>query len=210
MSFSGRLAGFSFGTSGSFNRTKNMKTLEKQTVLLTAQTFAQKLANISTMLAELAHEYAQALDVRPELRAELIEAGHPAELIDRIERFGRGQIHERIVLNSARWARRVMLLPLSAQTDLIENGVEVLDVNETDHRMIQLDSLSAKQVQQVFTANGSVRTLAEQRTYLREQRAKQPVIDVSLVTFEKDGIHAGGVLVTPEMMAQWFARSGRK
>lgn len=181
----------------------------KPTTILNAQTFAQKLANISTMLAELAHEYAQALDVRPELRTELIEAGHPAELIDRIEKFGLGQIHERLVLHTARWVRRVSLLPISVQTDLINNGVEVLDVNETDHRMIQLDALSAKQVQQVFTTSGNVRTLAEQRTYLREQR-KAPVVDVSQVTFEKDGIHAGGVLVTPEMMAQWFARSGRK
>lgn len=173
------------------------------TVILTVATFRARFTGIADALSNLAVDYVKALEVRPELRAELIADGFPAQTADRMERLGRGQIHPSLVLSSARWAGKLITLPLSQQTHLIATGVEVLEPGGTESRLLPLDALSSQQLKQVF-GKGTVRSLAEQRTWQAEQQPRKT--EVAPVTFERDGIHfAGQGIVTKEMMLQWLA-----
>lgn len=173
--------------------------------IMTADDFVSRLSQAANALVEIATDLVAAIDTRPEIRAEILEKGISEVLVDRLERLGRGQIHPSLVLNSARWTSRVMKLPLSQQREVIEKGVEVLQPDEVSTRMIPLDALSSAQTFQVFRSTGEIRSIAEQRTYIQEQNKKAvKVEDPSLITYEKDGIHVGKILVTPQMMARWM------
>jgi hypothetical protein len=64
---------------------------------------------------------------------------------------------------------------IEEQKKLLDRGVEVFDAeNPTEPRCIPLADLSPKQRKQVF-ADGRVRSLAEQRTWLAEH-AVQPEV----------------------------------
>lgn len=174
-------------------------------IILTAATFRARFTGIADALSSLAVDYVKSLEVRPELRAELIADGFPAQTADRMERLGRGQIHPSLVLSATRWAGKLIALPLSLQTDLIANGVEVLEPCGTDSRRLALDVLSSRQIKQVF-GKGVVRSLAEQRTWQAEQQPRKT--EVAPATFERDGIHlAAPGVVTKEQMLQWLARN---
>lgn len=92
--------------------------------------------------------------------------------LDDLERFGRRQIDPRLMMNESRTVRAVKLLPLSSQVEIIENGVEVLEPNGYEPRRIPLDDLTSQQVEQVVNVN-RVRSLAEQRTWLEAEKARQ-------------------------------------
>jgi hypothetical protein len=147
--------------------------------IVSAAEIAQRIQTLSNDVLGLAADLVAALDVRPELTRELVQLGVNRGLIDRLEKLGRRQIDARLVFATSPGALRLLPLPLSEQELALRDGVEVLDADEVTTRNIPVNELTAKQAKQVF-ADGRQRTLAEQRTYIRDKR--KPVVPVDSVT----------------------------
>ncbi|HBJ87125.1 MAG TPA: hypothetical protein DDZ88_25350 [Verrucomicrobiales bacterium] len=172
----------------------------------TATYFADRIRAVGDEVLNVAADLVAALDARPELRAELIDAKVSRDVIDNLERLGRGEIHRNLVLDSSTVGRRLLKLPLSVQTQAIEAGVEVLDPDEQTTRLIPVDELTPKQVEQVFPKHGHQRSLAEQRTWLRERKSKQPVPVSPAYRVCKDCIITpAGERITKAQILQWLA-----
>jgi len=156
--------------------TRNMhNTLTK---IPSAKDFAERITNIGANLLGLAHDLVAAIDTRPELVEELVEAGVNRELVNRLERLGRGQIHPQLVFNTSPGGKRLITLPLSEQNAVLNHGgVEILEPDEKSIRTIPLNELTAQQAGQAFHG-GQRRSLAEQRSWLQVRKAKQlPPVD---------------------------------
>jgi hypothetical protein len=139
-----------------------------------AAELAQRIRNVSNDLLGIAHDLVAALDAKPELAQELEDAGVNRELVSRLERLGRGQIHPRLVFSTTPGAEKLLTVPLSEQARVLDAGVEVMEDDETTTRNIPIHELSPEQARQVFH-RGQVRSLAEQRTYLRARKKKRGV-----------------------------------
>lgn len=137
----------------------------------TAPQLADRIRKIGDDLLEVSRDLANALDFNPKLADELQEHGIDRGVIRRLERFGRGQIHESLVFSTTPGGIKLITVPLSEQVSVITNGVKVLDDDEIENRNIPVHELSNRQASQVF-AGGKIRTLTEQRTWLRKQKRK--------------------------------------
>jgi hypothetical protein len=170
-----------------------------------AQEIAERIRNIGTDLLGIAHDLVAALDAHPERFTELVEAGVNRELISRLEKLGRNQIHPALVFNTSTGGQRLLALPLSLQTDALAKGVEVLEADGTT-RHISVNELTPAQARQVFN-RGSLRTLAEQRTFLNTVAAKAKPTD-SDITYR---VYSDHVVVlkpgkfTKALIIQWLA-----
>lgn len=120
---------------------------------------------------ELSRDVVQALDHNPELPQEMEKLGIARRTLRRFELLGRGQIHESLVFSTSPGGIKLITVPLSEQSAAITNGVEVLDEDETATRNIPVHELTSGQASQVI-GGGRIRTLAEQRTWLRKQKSK--------------------------------------
>jgi hypothetical protein len=129
--------------------------------------------NVGDNIRLLASKIAACLDVNPRFADELVSRGMPADVIRRLERLGRNQIHESLTFNTRPGGIKLMTLPLSEQVVAISEGITVLEPDEQDSRNIPVNDLTHAQCKQVFS-NGRVRSLAEQRSYLQEKKAKNP------------------------------------
>jgi len=132
---------------------------------------AQRIKNVSNDLLGIAHDLVLALDAKPELADELEEVGVNRELIRRLERLGRGQIHPQLVFSTTPGAEKLLTVPLSEQSRALESGLEIMDDDETTSRNIPINELSSAQAQQAIS-RGRIRTLAEQRTWIRDKKKK--------------------------------------
>lgn len=139
-----------------------------------AAQLAERIRAVSNDLLGIAHDLVAALDAKPELADELLEQGVNRELIRRLERLGRGQIHPKLVFATTPGAQKLLTVTLSEQTRALEEGVEVMEDDETASRNIPIADLTPEQARQVFT-HGRIRALAEQRTWLRANKKKCPV-----------------------------------
>lgn len=88
-----------------------------------------------------------------------------------LEQVGRGLLHERLLLLGGRVQEVMKGLPLSVQTDAIENGVDVLLHDGTIARM-KPESMVGSQLSQVF-GGGEVRTIDAQRAWMESRRSYQ-------------------------------------
>lgn len=140
----------------------------------TAAELAQRIKTVSNDLLSIAHDLVAALDAKPQLADELEEAGVNRELIRRLERLGRGQIHPRLVFSTTPGAEKLLTVPLSEQSRALESGVEVMEDDEATTRNIPIHELTPEQARQVFH-RGQIRSLAEQRTYLRDRKKKRGI-----------------------------------
>lgn len=111
--------------------------------------------------------YVFTLDVRPEIKAELLENGFTRTQLIQLEEIGRGKWDSRLLGLSGIQYRLLEKYPLSEQRAAFDNGIEVYDSATSDIRNIPLDQLSPKQAEQAIG-----RTIAQQRTWLSEH---QPV-----------------------------------
>lgn len=126
-------------------------------------------------MIELAGAVVANLDVNPKFIDELVDKGADRDLFRRLERLGRGQLDKRLVLSGITAVKKLMSIPKSEQTKALNDGVEVLDWNEKDTRIIPASDLTGKQADQVFSSTGT-RSIAEQRSWIREKKAdKSPV-----------------------------------
>ena len=95
----------------------------------------------------------------------------PAQAWSTLEQVGRGLLHERILLLGGRVQEVMKGLPLSVQTDAIENSVDVLLHDGTVMRM-KPENMISSQLSQVFDG-GRVRSLAAQRAWMESKRSYQ-------------------------------------
>ena len=142
--------------------------------IVSAPEIAERIRNVSNDLLGIAHDLVAALDARPELSDELIEQGVNRELIRRLERLGRGQIHPKLVFATTPGAQKLLTVPLSEQTRALDEGVECLDDDETSSRKIATADMTQEQARLVFT-HGRIRSLAEQRTWMRANKKRQTI-----------------------------------
>jgi hypothetical protein len=177
--------------------------------IYTANEIAQRLTSNASDLAEIAKDIASAVDVNPNFIKELQSLGVARDLVLRLERFGRGQIHQRLFAATSAGAIRIIHCSLSEQTDALENGVEVLDADETTVRRIPLHELSTKQA--VQTINGQhIRSIGEQRTYLRDRKPHLPAGEPEKGYIVKRGLieTTRPMRITREILVQWLAEVG--
>lgn len=145
--------------------------LEMPLKLPTAAEIADRISKIGDDLADVAHDIVAVLDVNPKFADELQEHGVPREFIRRLELFGRDQVDRRLVFADSPGARKLLNLPLSEQKVALDEGIEILEDDGQDKRVIPVHELTPKQAQQAFNGTGK-RTPAQQRTWLKEQKAK--------------------------------------
>ena len=121
------------------------------------------LNNIGLDLVTFSRALVYSIDHTTGLMAQMLSEGGNRYLLQNLERFGRGQIDERLVLDSSPIAARLVRLPLSAQRQVLDVGVEVLDDNQ-DHRTIRYNELTPEQQRQTI-ASDHLRPLGEQRSW---------------------------------------------
>lgn len=174
-----------------------------------AKEIAERISKISHDLLEVAEDLVTALDERPALAEELAGQGVNRELIRRLERLGRGQIHPRLVFATAPGALRLLTVPLSEQTQALELGIEVMDDDEEGVRKLPISDMSPKQAR-LAIGGGRIRSLAEQRTAIREEKKK-------VVHVERDvdyRVHRDHVATSKPgkwskaLIIQWLAEMG--
>ena len=179
--------------------------MHSPTKIPSAQEIAARIRNIGTSLLEVAHDLVAAIDARPELVKELADAGVNRELLNRLEKLGRGQIHPSLVFNTTSGGTKLLALPLSEQTHVLENGVEILDADETSTRLIPVNELTGEQSRQVFQS-GKMRTLAEQRTWLRDRKNKLKPVDADATyrVFSDHVVVLKPGKFTKKLLLQWL------
>lgn len=156
---------------------------------------AERIRKVGDDLLGISRDLASALDSNPNYAEELASEGIDRELIFRLDRFGRGEIHKSLVFATSRGAKKVIKLPLPEQIRSI-SGVEVLEPDGESHRAIPLHELTAKQAQQVFGSD-HIRTLAEQRTWLDSRRSKGRILDCDMgLVRTKEGIRIPSLNIT--------------
>lgn len=158
-------------------------------------------------MAETARLLVLALDTRPEIMDELEGAGIPREHLFRLERFGRGQLHPKLLFPVGLAERQLAQLTLSEQARALDRGVEVLDADDgSEPRLIPVAELSRQQIRTVF-CRGRIRTLAEQRTWLRAENAKRRTVaplDAPVVKHDYV-ITPRGEKITRATLLQWLS-----
>jgi hypothetical protein len=180
------------------------------TKIPTAQEIADRIRSISDNLLEVAKDIAAALDLNPALADELQACGINRNIIHRLERLGRGQIHTSLVFSTTPGGLRLVSAPMSEQQNAITNGVEVLDENETDTRLIPVHELSQSQASQCI-ARGAIRSISEQRTWIRKKKSKVAPATVReqdfKVTSDAVTIHRPGKY-SREIVLSWIIQMG--
>ena len=155
-----------------------------------------------------AKSIALAFDARPELAAEMADMGMNRELIRRLELLGRKQIDERLLFETSCGGRKLIGLSITEQGQALSNGIEVLDMDEENTRNIPVRDLTPKQVTQVFHG-ANIRSIAEQRTFIRElKRNNAPIVHEDYrVQKDKVTTYRAGVW-TKKMVLQWLTEMG--
>jgi hypothetical protein len=146
----------------------------KKTFTFTPEEFAERIRNITTDLLAVAADLVHSLPSRPKLAREIAALGINPELVKRLEKLGRKQLHPDLVLATTPGAIKLGSCVPSEQELLLESGAEVMEGD--DSRVIPIHELTDDQARQVFV-NGHVRTLAEQRSWLKSAAAKKVPAD---------------------------------
>ena len=159
--------------------TESVARINPQTELveiMTAASLAARINQLGVDMVALAKDLVAAIDKNESFKEELADEGINRELIRRLERVGRNQIDERLILATGPGVRLLMSCPLSEQRQVLSNGIEVMENDEKTVRKIQFESLTFPQIQKVF-AQGHTRDLGEQRTWIRNSRDEQPTVE---------------------------------
>lgn len=141
------------------------------TTLPTAQQITDRLAGAQADLCVIARDIVQVINVNPKFTDELVKLGNNRLVIHALERLGRNQVHPQLVFATTPGGQRLAKLTLGEQVRILADGVEILEGDGEDIRLIHVHELSAAQAAQVFS-RGIVRSLAQQRTWIRECKAK--------------------------------------
>ena len=121
-------------------------------------------------MKEAAEIYVKVIDREPAAKQAFRELVPevPSSAWKLMEKVGRGQMHERLLLMGGRIQTLLAALPLSEQTEVIENGLEVL-LHDGNAMRIMPESLTQSQLSQVF-GSGEIRSLEAQRAWMESRR----------------------------------------
>ncbi len=143
------------------------------------------------------------MDANPDFVEGMRAEGWTSHDIGLYERLGRRQLHPELMFKVSSGGLRLQYLPYSVQEAALKDGVDVLESTGTDSRKIAVHELSAKQAKQVFAKN-RVRSLAEQRTFIEEERSKKlPVNNPSAYVIRKGKLVIGGCEFTLAQVLDW-------
>lgn len=145
---------------------------------MTPEEFVERFSGVVVDLTVLADDLVASIDGDRNYKKRLADLGVNAEVVDRLERLGRKQFDKRLVLSASPEVGRLKVLALSEQAQVLDEGYEVLDLDEQTVRRIPFGMLTSMQRIQVFKRDG-VRTVAEQRSVIRERKAKVAPVQVA-------------------------------
>jgi len=155
-------------------------------------------------------------EAKPELRTQLINPPHniDAKLLTRLEQLGRGQVDpmaQSYLLDKGVPTQRLLKAPPTVQREILTNGVNVLDPNETDSRQIPFKDLTPDQAKLALDRTGNPRSLAQQRTLLRELKAKRngqstEEPDPSYRVFSDHVVIHKRMKVSRHLLVQWLSQ----
>lgn len=127
---------------------------------------------------------------------------------EKLEAVGNGELHPRLVTADGIAARYLSRLPLKEQEKHLDELIEVAVIHNRspDVMRIDVEAMSSFQRQQVFDVKGSsvrIRTIAEQRAWLAEQKRKEQAREERAETTRIDRpgrwkVENGRVYVAPE------------
>ncbi len=105
----------------------------------------------------------------------------PLDVLSQLEKIGRNQLLPQLLLAEYPAARKLERLPMSEQSRLMIEPVEVmlLKDGDPDTLLVPIRHLTGAQVRQVFASN-HVRTLAEQRQWIESQRPVSEPVKVAV------------------------------
>lgn len=101
------------------------------------------------------------------------------DVLETFERIGRRQLYYRLCLLEAPGIRALKRCPYSEQVKYADEPIPMLLLNgkdSSDHLNVSVHALNPEQARQVFGAH-RIRTLAEQRAWLENQRSKPRPIE---------------------------------
>ena len=124
-------------------------------------------------MKEAAEIYVKVIDREPAAKQAFRELVPevPSSAWKLMEKVGRGQMHERLLLMGGRIQTLLAALPLSEQTEAIENGLEVL-LHDGNAMRIMPEALTQSQLSQVF-GSGEIRSQEAQRAWMESRRNYQ-------------------------------------
>ena len=156
----------------------------------TAEEMAGRIRAAGTEMGAIARDLVMMIDSTPGFAQQVIAAGVPEDVLSGFERLGRGQLNPDLLFAVRPGLKRLELQSCSTQDDVLAEGLEVLDYDESTTRRIPAKDLTDQQARQVF-AGDHVRSLAEQRTWIREKKRKAPALVESAVPWHcyKDCVH---------------------
>ena len=176
----------------------------------TAEEFKREiLETLATGFEAVGKKLVAILDVKPSFKQELMEVGFDSLTLDRLVALGKGEILPELLWNNRPAAIRLIALSIADQKNAVENGIEVLDPDETNVRRIPPNDVTLSQTHQVFDG-ARMRSAAEQRTWMRKQKSKlRPPEAVADFIVKKDCV----IIRRPgryskRQLIQWFSEMG--
>ena len=137
-------------------------------------TIAQQITEaLAGGLIKAAQIYKQFVDDGGDAMALRDASPLPAQVWANLEDVATGRVNPKLFLLPANTARAVKRLPITAQTEILDNGVELLAKDESQI-LVKTKELTPGQAKQVFGQNG-VRTISEQAAYIKAN-IRQPVV----------------------------------
>lgn len=120
-------------------------------------------------IKEAAAIYVKAIDSDAEAR-NVFKMALPrisAQLWNDLEKLGRGELHEDLILCCSKSAIHIKKMPIKDQTKIVENGVPLVRPDGSI-KSVKYDSLDGAQTAQVFDGD-KIRSVADQMTWIRSQ-----------------------------------------
>lgn len=182
-----------------------MNSNQNLTRIATAEELYAGLTKLAEHVVAFADLYVASIDANPAIKDQLIEKGADSGLLLRLELLGRKQIDPRLVFATKPGAERLMLCSISDQRRVLDEGIEILDQDEQTTRRFDILQLDASQAKQAIR-NREVKSLAEQRTWIRKLKSKVPkaVNPESYRIFKDFVITPHGEKISKKTVLQWL------
>lgn len=172
--------------------------------------FGELFATGMAKLVEACRVYAEAVKADPSQR-EAFARKYPqfnSYAWANFERVGNNELDARLLTASFSASGYLRALPVNRQKDALDNGVDVLTENGESLR-VSVENLQPLQARQVFNGR-AIRTLAEQRAWIEEQRQNEALrkakpVNAGYVVTKNGVVTTGPVTLSWTQLAQILA-----
>ena len=137
--------------------------------------FEIALKDLKNSLSNAAAIYGKALEKDPRAR-ENFERCFPnhREFFNKLEAFYKGMIREDVFFIGGEVGEKIRRLPMPAQTELVEKGVELLTA-DGNHMIVRADTITPFQARQIISNNGTIRNLKQQKAWMESQKSRKKI-----------------------------------